>query len=165
MAEWLGKGLQNPLRRFNSASDLKIVLLNNNGILISICDLICMPLQNKQNRKRKWTEDQLRKAVLESKSVRQVLKRLDLVEAGGNYAQIKKYIEVYKINKQHFVGQGWNKGLRGIGKPIMRLEDILVNNSNFQSFKLKKRLFAANLKPMHCEECGWKKFQKTGGFP
>jgi hypothetical protein len=24
MAEWLGKGLQNPLRRFNSGSDLKI---------------------------------------------------------------------------------------------------------------------------------------------
>lgn len=26
MAEWLGKGLQNPVRRFNSASDLKCIL-------------------------------------------------------------------------------------------------------------------------------------------
>ena len=27
MAEWLGKGLQNPVRRFNSASDLKTVFV------------------------------------------------------------------------------------------------------------------------------------------
>jgi hypothetical protein len=26
MAEWLGKGLQNPVRQFKSASDLKVIL-------------------------------------------------------------------------------------------------------------------------------------------
>ncbi|KKR20443.1 MAG: hypothetical protein UT50_C0017G0003 [Candidatus Moranbacteria bacterium GW2011_GWA2_39_41] len=52
-----------------------------------------------------------------------------------------------------------------IGKPRIKLEDILKKDNYFQSFKLKKRLFAANLKPRHCEECGWKKVSEDGRTP
>jgi len=116
-------------------------------------------------RKRSWTEKQLRKAVKESKSIRQVLRGLNLKMAGGNYAQIKKYLKLYKINTEHFTGQGWNKGMQGIGKPLIKLKDILVRNSDFQSFKLKKRLFSENIKPQHCEICGWKERSKDGRLP
>lgn len=124
-----------------------------------------MPIFIKTNRKRTWTEKQLRAAVKNSTSVRQVLRKLNLKEAGGNYAQIKKYIEFYKIDKKHFTGPGWSKGLRGIGKPLIKLEDILVKESYFQSFKLKKRLFEVKLKPMYCEECGWAEKSKDGRLP
>jgi hypothetical protein len=124
-----------------------------------------MPLFIKTNRKRTWTEKQLKDAVNKSTSVRQVLRRLNLKEAGGNYSQIKKYIEFYKIDKGHFTGYGWSKGLRGIGKPRLKLEDILIKDSYFQSYKLKKRLFEANLKPKYCEFCGWCKKSKDGRLP
>jgi len=114
---------------------------------------------------RKWTEKQLRDASIGSKSVRQVLGLLGLKQAGGNYHQIKKYLEFYKINTSHFTGQVWNKGLKLIGKPRILLSDILVKNSHYQSFKLKKRLFIAGLKSPKCEECGWAQKNKDGYLP
>ncbi len=116
-------------------------------------------------RKRSWTIQQLENAVKKSFSYRQVLAKLNLREAGGNYEQIKKYIKEYRLNAKHFKGRGWNLGMRGIGKPLIPIEKILVKNSFFQSFKLKKRLFAAGLKPKHCELCGWKERTKNGYLP
>jgi 5-methylcytosine-specific restriction endonuclease McrA len=85
--------------------------------------------------------------------------------AGGNYTQVNKYIKEYNINTNHFTGQAWNKGNRGNGKPRIELKDILKKNNYFQSYKLKKRLFAAKLKPQHCEECGWNRKTKDGRMP
>lgn len=116
-------------------------------------------------KKRSWTEEDLRTAVKNSKSVRQVLARLGLVEAGGNYSQIKKFLLLYKVNTKHFTGRGWNKGMRGIGKPHIKLEDILKKNNYFQSFKLKKRLFSEGVKEKKCELCGWHKISVDGRLP
>ena len=116
-------------------------------------------------KKRSWTEQQLKDAVKISRSIRQTLSRLRLKEAGGNYFQIRKYLNFYKIDHSHFTGPGWSKGLRGIGKPRMSLDEILVSNSNFQSFKLKNRLFSANIKLPRCEECGWAKTAENGRLP
>lgn len=116
-------------------------------------------------KKKSWSEEQLREAVKKSTSVRQVLAKLNLREAGGNYDQIRKYIEYYKIDSNHFKGQGWSKGMKGIGKPRLSLDEILVKNSYFQSFKLKKRLFKAGIKERCCEMCGWAKKSLDGRIP
>lgn len=116
-------------------------------------------------RKRSWTEAQLKVAVKNSTSVRQVLQKLKLKEAGGNYTQIKNAIEDYAINIEHFTGKGWSKGLKGIGKPFISLDKILVLDSRFQSHKLKKRLFKEGLKKPKCEECGWAKQSIDGRIP
>lgn len=116
-------------------------------------------------RKRSWTVDQLREAVKSSFSYRQVITKLNLRPAGGNYDQMKKYVIEYKIDTKHFKGRGWNSGLIGIGKPIIPIEEILVKNSYFQSFKLKNRLFTAGLKPKHCEECKWAEKTSDGYLP
>src|SRR5690348_6634030 len=97
-------------------------------------------------RQRKWGEGQLATAVKNSTSYRQVLEKIGLKQAGGNYQQVRKYIEEYRLDVSHFTGRTWNKGLKGIGKPRIPLEKILVYPSNYQSFKLKKRLFDAGLK-------------------
>ncbi len=117
------------------------------------------------NNKRSWTEDELRKAVKKSTSIRQVLKLLGLKLAGGNYTQISKYIKEYKISSNHFTGKAWNKGKKLDVKPRVALVDILKKDNYFQSYKLKKRLFTAGLKPMHCEECGWNKKTADGRLP
>lgn len=116
-------------------------------------------------RKKSWTKAQLLEACLSSTSTRQVIKKLKLIPAGGNYSQIKKFIELYKIPIDHFKGKSWNKGLIGIGKPIIPIEKILIKNSTYQSFKLKKRLLRDGLMKAMCEECGWAKWSEDGRLP
>ena len=116
-------------------------------------------------KSRRWNEIQLRLAVHQSSSIRQVLNLLGLKEAGGNYTQISKYIKEFGLSTKHFKGKAWNKGLKGIGKPRILLEDILIQESFFQSFKLKKRLFLAGLKEPRCEECGWAEMSEDGRIP
>lgn len=116
-------------------------------------------------RKRSWTTEQLKIATQNSLSLRQVLIKLGLREAGGNYEQIKKYLKEEQINTEQFKGRAWNKGLRGIGKPLIAIQKILVKDSYFQSFKLKKRLFTEGLKFPYCEECGWARKTEDGYLP
>jgi hypothetical protein len=112
-----------------------------------------------------WTRKDLEDAVKKSTSIRQALSCLGLVEAGGNYVQVKKYMKIYGLDTTHFKGQGWNKGMRGIGRPKILLSDILVNGSTYQSYKLKKRLFKVGLKSQECEECGWAQRADDGRLP
>jgi len=116
-------------------------------------------------KKRSWTESQLRQATEKSTSFRQILGLLKLKQAGGNYQQIKKYINELNINIKHFKGRGWNKGLHFPFQPKISLKNILVKDSDFQSYKLKKRLFEAGLKLQRCEECGWAKISPDGRLP
>lgn len=116
-------------------------------------------------RKRSWTEQQLQNAVKSSYSYRQVIKKLGLVPAGGNYSQLQKYIVEFGFSTSHFRGKTWNRGLRGIGKTLIPIEKILVKGSAFQSYKLKRRLFKAGLKPQHCEQCGWAERTSDGYLP
>jgi len=116
-------------------------------------------------RKRSWSSDQLIEAVRSSFSYRQVLNKINLKPAGGNYDQIKKYIKEEGLDISHFKGQGWNLGLIGRGRPLISLEKLLVRNSNFQSFKLKRRLFKEGLKREECEICGWHERTTEGYLP
>ncbi len=116
-------------------------------------------------RKRSWTVEQLKEAVSSSKSYRQVLGKLGLREAGGNYVQIRKYTYEYKLDVGHFHGRLWSKGLKLPFKPKIPLEQILQKGFRFPSHKLKLRLFRANLKQKKCEECGWATKTEDGYLP
>ncbi len=50
-------------------------------------------------------------------------------------------------------------------QPKIKLEEILIEKSNFQSFKLKNRLFKEGLKTPKCEECGWAQKSEDGRIP
>lgn len=116
-------------------------------------------------KRRLWTPGELQKAVSSSTSIRQVIYKLGLIPAGGNYDQVKKYISEQELSIGHFTGQAWNRGLKGVGKPRLSLENILVANSTFQSYKLKRRLFAEGVKTPTCEECGWAEKAVEGHLP
>jgi hypothetical protein len=114
---------------------------------------------------RKWNEKNLRVAVASSTSKRQVLTKLGLIEAGGNYQQVGRYILEYKISTSHFLGQRSNFGKTIPREPLYSLKEILVRNSSFQSHKLKKRLFSESIKNKKCELCGWAKVSVDGRIP
>jgi hypothetical protein len=115
---------------------------------------------------RSWSDEQLKSAIQTSKSVRSVLLKLGLVPAGGNYEQIKKHMSLLDIDSSHFTGKAWNQGsdFRTVvaARPI---EEILSINSNYQSYKLKKRLIKTGLKKAQCEMCGWNKRSIDGRIP
>lgn len=117
------------------------------------------------NKKRRWTEKQLKEAVTLSKSYRNVIKLLGLRPTGGNYDQIKKYIKQSSLSTGHFTGKVWNKGLKFPDRNYIELKDILIQNSSYQSHKLKKRLFSARIKEPKCEICGWAKHSIDGRLP
>ncbi len=116
-------------------------------------------------KKCSWTEEELRKAVFESQSIRQVILKLHLIPAGGNYSAIQRAIIVHSISTSHFTGKGWRKGS---SKPVIKakiLSTILKRDSDVQSHKLKNRLFKEGLKFPKCEECGWAVISADGRLP
>ncbi len=116
-------------------------------------------------RSKGWTKEDLIEAAKTSVSIRQVLKKIRLVEAGGNYAQVKKYFKIYAIDTSHFKGKLWSKGEKLPFKPRVDLKSILISNSNFQSYKLKLRLLREGLKQELCETCGWCQRSLDGRIP
>lgn len=116
-------------------------------------------------RSRGWSVGELKRATLASTSIRQVLTKLGLREAGGNYSQIKKYLRINEIDVSHFKGRAWNKGMKMPFSPRIPLEIIMVRNSDYQSYKLKARLLRSGLKKESCELCGWSQRSNDGRLP
>jgi len=103
----------------------------------------------------RYTVEQLKEAVKESKSVAQVLRKLNIVPAGGNYKVFHNAVEKYGIDTSHFTGRGWAKGIPGFRiNPEHPLEDYLTGKIKITSYKLKKRLFKEGVKENKCEKCG-----------
>ncbi len=114
---------------------------------------------------RRWTIKDLKTAVKSSHSTREVIFKLGLIPAGGNYEQIKTAIFENKISTTHFTGKGWRINRTFAPNPRIPLSNILVGHSKFQSFKLKKRLFTEGLKLQKCELCGWAEQSQDGRIP
>ncbi len=117
-------------------------------------------------KRRKWTDEQLVHAVENSLSIRMVIIKLGLVPAGGNYDQVKTRIKMLSLDTSHFTGMGWHTGNRVRAMvPAKPLTQLLVNGSDVQSYKLKKKLFAKELKHPKCELCGWAAISEDGRIP
>ena len=116
-------------------------------------------------RRRSWNDTQLKNAVKKAKSFSQVIKMLGLVPAGGNYVQVQERIRFLKLDNSHFTGYAWNRGMRGRYLPLTPLAEIMVENSTYQSYKLKVRLFREGIKEPKCEQCGWCAKSVDGRIP
>lgn len=100
--------------------------------------------------KFKWTKEYLENIVKDCKSQKEVLIKLKIRSAGGNYKTLKKYINIYEISTEHFV-KCYEKMIKTkIKKP---LSEILIKNSNFNRSYLKKRLYSENLLKPICSIC------------
>lgn len=60
--------------------------------------------------KRKWTDGQFIKAVQNSKSYAQIIRKLGLKVAGSNYDTVRRKIKELNLDTSHMTGQGWNVG-------------------------------------------------------
>lgn len=61
---------------------------------------------------RDYTDQDVIDAAKDVKSIRQLLIKLNLRPAGGNYTHMKQTIQRLEIDCSHWTGQAWNKGQR-----------------------------------------------------
>lgn len=106
------------------------------------------------NNSANYSEENIRKAVLKSKTVSDTIRNLGLRCAGGNFSVIKKYISIYKIDTSHFKSQ--KEIVADLNKIRKRsLSEILIkDNYTLNSHNVKKRLYVEGIKQPICEKCG-----------
>jgi hypothetical protein len=100
--------------------------------------------------KHRYNVQQVQEAVSVSNSIRNVLKLLNIVPAGGNYYIIKKFIKNNNIDISHFTGRGHN-----LGKFLPRIDtkEYLSNRKSITSHKLRLRLIKENIFENRCSIC------------
>jgi hypothetical protein len=104
---------------------------------------------------RKTTDEQFKLAVQDSRSIAQVLEKLGLRPAGGNYVHTKKRIAELGLDTAHFSGKGWLKDSKHPNPARRPLEEILVKDSDFlTTSRLKTRLITEGVFEPRCTACG-----------
>jgi hypothetical protein len=105
----------------------------------------------------KYSREMLEPIVKEAKSIRDVLSKMGLRAAGGNYQVINKYIKEYKLNIIHFEEHAIERIKKFSNQSSNRktpLELCLIDNSTYDRADLKRRLYSEGLKKRECELCG-----------
>lgn len=71
----------------------------------------CLPFHHSPRGTNKLIqEEHLKTIVKDSKSLAEVIKKLGLVVAGGNYNSVRRKIAQFNLDTRHFTGQLWSKG-------------------------------------------------------
>ena len=106
-------------------------------------------------REGRYEDDELIEAIKTSFSLAEVLRKLSVRDAGGNYDTLKRKISRLNLDISHFTGSAW---LRGRENPFVRqraLEEILVQDSTYvNTHSLRKRLIAEGIFEHRCASCG-----------
>lgn len=108
--------------------------------------------------RKKYTDEEFEKIVLSSKSIREVLKRMSLAPAGGNYTVFHARVKRLGLKTNHFGGHGWSKGKQFGPKRV--LQDYLDNKFKIGSFALKNRLIKERVFNRVCSHCKRKTWNK-----
>ena len=101
---------------------------------------------------RQYTLDDLKAAIANSQTRRQVLERLGLKAAGGNYRTIAEAIAKHGIDCSHFTGQGWRRG--AVIGPKRHVREYLQRGSRISSHSLRLRLLKDGIFDHRCQGCG-----------
>lgn len=117
---------------------------------------VTMPYFRRGVRGRRWTswtDDQLREAVSGCSNYANVIRKLGLIPAGGNYEAIKRRIRELELDTSHFHSSiAFHGNWRRDPTPLL---EVLVADRDVPSHALKLRLFSEGLKTAACELCGW----------
>lgn len=103
------------------------------------------------NSKYKHSDIEFQDAVKSSTSIRQVLQKLNIVPAGGNYSTVKRRIKNLKLDTSHFTGQGWSH--KKVLGPKLPLEYYLTHRTFIKSNTLKLRLIKEGFFKHQCNKC------------
>lgn len=103
--------------------------------------------------KRIYHKELLEPIIKESYCMADILRKLSMCVNGSNHETIKKYIQLYDLDINHFDPKRIRREKLAQNINKKTLEEILVKNSNYGSTHLKERLYKAGLKKRKCELC------------
>lgn len=106
-----------------------------------------------ERSRRKYTKELLTEVVARSNSVADVLRRLDVAQAGGTHAHISRTIKAFGIDTSHFHSKPHN----GSERRRRTAEQILVRltpGSRRQNPRLLHRALIEIGRPYACAKCG-----------
>lgn len=99
--------------------------------------------------------DKLKEAVLTSSTQKEVILKLGLRAAGGNFQQLKKYCVEFNLTipkEDHSL-----RTIKAIKTNTIPLNEILIENSTYTNREqIKKRLYKQKLLKEECAKCGLK---------
>lgn len=103
----------------------------------------------------RYTDAELEQAVRSSVSFRGVARALGIEPNSSTTRRVRDRIKALGLSTEHFTGQGWNRGGRGLRRyPRKPLAEILVVDSKYAStVALKERLFEEGLLENRCALC------------
>lgn len=101
---------------------------------------------------KKWTDAELIDAHSSSRSVAEILRKLGLIPAGGNYEFINYHLDRLNLLRP-CPDRAWSRGLTvGPKRPI---EEYLIHSNGLgRTNDLRKRLIREGIKQAKCERCG-----------
>ena len=102
------------------------------------------------------TDDEFKALVESSRSIRQVLTKMGLKAAGGNYKTIKSRIKKLNLDTSHLLGQGWNlNGNQNWNtQPLIK---ILIKKSTYTNTnRLRLRIIREGLCEERCKRTKWR---------
>jgi hypothetical protein len=109
---------------------------------------------------KKYTDKDRREALKSSLSYRQALMKLGLKGAGGNYANLKKFVAENDIDVSHFTGQGHLRGKSHSWAKKVPLEEVLIENSSYTNInRLRIRLLKEGYFDKVCSGCNRRKWK------
>lgn len=95
-----------------------------------------------------WDREKVQKAVQNSSSYRDTLRKLNIPVSGNNGQTLKKKIEEYGIDTTHFTFHATSLRTR------KNVQEYLIKGSFITTSKLKAKLIEAGIKENRCELCG-----------
>lgn len=98
---------------------------------------------------RRWTDDQLRKAVSQASNINGICRILDRAITGAQHKRIRTRIRELGLEINNKVEKAKYPRFHTVP-----LEEILVEDSCFSSDRLKKRLLKTGLLREQCSNCG-----------
>jgi len=102
--------------------------------------------------RRTWEDDEMIKAINESDTISDVLRKLNLTVRPGNYDTVKRFVMKNGIDVSHILGKSSGYG----GNKEKPLSEILVKDSTYSRKSLKKRLISEKILENKCCICGLK---------
>lgn len=101
-----------------------------------------------------YTIENLIEAVNTSKSISEVIRKLNCKINGGTHSQITTKIKNLNIDTSHFTGQLWSKGLDALkDHRLGNTDKIFIENSKYSRSYIRKLIMHNNLIDYKCS-CG-----------
>lgn len=105
-------------------------------------------------KKPTYTKDQFIQAAMSSTNIAQALRKLNLTCAGRARARFREKALEFGVDISHFTGQATYPKGRQVADCRRKLTSIMVENSNYPTWKLKNRLIQEGILTNVCEKCG-----------